>query len=280
MTHMTRRVKVFVVGLATVLIGGALYVPTLQEATAQQMMAPIEREKILKDPGVFGVVATFKLRPDWTKLSASEHQTASAEVMKVLNKHKERVLVDAYLTRGLKATSDYFLRIHAYNLAQAQAFMNDLLKTVLGKHSDVTDTLVGVTKPLNYITQEKSPDLNKSLMAGTYQGEAPQYAIVIPVKKNAAWWNLQPERRLHELEVHTAATLPYLTSVKRKLYHSTGLDDIDFITYFETNDLKAFNALVLSLASIPENTYHVRWGNPTIVGTIHNMEVVLKALGD
>jgi chlorite dismutase len=101
---------------------------------------------------------------------------------------------------------------------------------------------------------------------------------MIPVKKSADWWNLSAEQRLKELEVHTAPTLPFLVNVKRKLYHSTGIDDTDFITYFETADLGAFNNLLIELAKVPENKYHVRWGSPTVLGTIHSVENVVKAL--
>ncbi|KAF0164725.1 MAG: hypothetical protein FD157_1889 [Rhodocyclaceae bacterium] len=88
------------------------------------------------------------------------------------------------------------------------------------------------------------------------------------------------DQRLREMEAHTAPTLAYLVNVKRKLYHSTGIDDTDFITYFETNDLGAFNNLMISLASVPENKYHVRWGSPTVLGTIHSPEEVMKALAE
>ena len=40
----------------------------------------------------------------------------------------------------------------------------------------------------------------------------------------------------------------------------------------------AFNNLLLSLAKVPENKYHVRWGNPTILGTIQTMENVVNVL--
>jgi chlorite dismutase len=103
---------------------------------------------------------------------------------------------------------------------------------------------------------------------------------VVPVKKNAEWWNLSAERRLRIMEGHTVPTLAFLPTVKRKLYHSTGLDDLDWITYFETNDLKAFNNLMIALASIPENLYQPRWGSPTILGTIHSVEDVVKALAE
>ena len=249
-----------------------------QAVTLQKMT--IERTKILVEPGVFGVVSTFKLRADWDKLGPYDRRGAADEVKALVDKHKDSVLVDMYLTRGLMSSSDYFMRIHAYDLALAQAFLNEFRKTTLGKNSDVTETLVGITKPLNYITTDKSPNLNKGLTSMSYQGDAPRYAIVVPVKKSAEWWNLPAERRLRMMEGHTVPTLAFLPTVKRKLYHSTGLGDLDWITYFETNDLKAFNNLMIALASVPENLYQPRWGNPTILGTIHTVEEVVKALAE
>lgn len=184
-------------------------------------------------------------------------------------KHKDAVLVETYLSRGLKATSDFFMRVHAYDLAKAQSFMRDFRATTLGRNADQVDALVGMTKALNYVTKDQSPDLNKALFAAGYQGAPPRYAIVIPIKKNAEWWNKTNKDRLKDIELHTQPTLAYLVNVKRKLYHSTGLDDTDFITYFETDDLGAFNNLALSLMSVPENLYHTRWGSPTLLGTIH-----------
>jgi len=248
-------------------------------AMDQKMAMPApDMSKILSAPGVFGNFSTYKIRPDYYKLSAAERKGAAAEVMAVVNKYKDKVKVDAYLTRGFKAQSDYFLRVHAYDMAATQAFLIDFRDTRFGMHSDVTENLVGITKGLNYITKDKSADLNKGLSSATYSGEAPRYSIVVPIKKDAAWWNMTDAQRLKEMENHTVPTLAYLVNVKRKLYHSTGLDDTDFITYFETADLGAFNNLMISLASVPENLHHVRWGNPTVLGTIHSVEDVVKAL--
>lgn len=245
---------------------------------APAMMGPVDRAKILTAPGVFGAFSTYTMRPDYYKLSAAERKGAAAEVMAVVDKHKEKVIVDAYLTRGYEAKSDYFLRVHAYDAAAAQAFLVDFRATRFGMYSDVTESLVGITKALNYISKDKSPDLNKGLSGATYSGDAPRFAFMIPVKKNADWWNLTDEQRLREMETHTVPTLAYLVNVKRKLYHSTGIDDTDFITYFETNDLAAFNNLLLSLAKVPENKYHVRWGNPTVIGTIQPIADVVNKL--
>lgn len=257
-----------------------IFALTIFPAFAAEQEAVIERQKILKEPGVFGVFTMFKLRQDWNNVPMVQRKYASDEVSKLIAKHKDNVLVDFYLARGLKTNTDYFLRVNAYDLIKAQAFMREFRSTTLGKNSDVSETLVGVTKSLNYITKDKSPALNASLGSATYSGEDPRYVIVIPIKKNAEWWNLPAEQRLKEMEAHTVPTLPYLVNVKRKLYHSTGLDDTDFITYFETNDLVAFNNLLISLASVPENKYHVRWGNPLTLGSIFTPEEVIKALSE
>ncbi|MBF0306081.1 MAG: chlorite dismutase family protein [Alphaproteobacteria bacterium] len=257
-------------------------------ASAQQAMdqkpmmdgkpAMADRAKLLTSPGVFGNFSTYKLRPDYYKLSAAERKGAAAEVMAVVNKHKEKVIVDSYLTRGFETHSDYFLRVHSMDMAATQAFLVDFRATRFGMYSDVTENLVGLTKPLNYITKAQSADLNAGLSSASYTGDAPRYALMIPVKKNAEWWTRSDAERLKEMETHTMPTLAYLVNVKRKLYHSTGFDDTDFITYFETNDIEAFNNLMISLAKVPENKHHVRWGSPTVLGTIHSIDQVVATL--
>lgn len=249
-------------------------------ALAQQapMQAPVDRAKILTATGVYGNFSTYKVRPDYYRTALAERKGAAAEVLAVVEKHKDKVIVDAYLTRGFEAGSDLFLRVHSYDMAATQAFLVDFRATRFGMALEVTENLVGVTKGLNYITKDKSPDLNAGLTGASYSGDAPRYAFMVPVKKNADWWNLSDAQRLKEIETHTLPTLANLVNVKRKLYHSTGLDDTDFITYFETADLVAFNNLMLALAKVPENKYHVRWGSPTVLGTIQTFENVVKVL--
>lgn len=245
---------------------------------AKPPMAMPDMTKILTAPGVFGNFSTYKVRPDYYKLSMAERKGAAAEVVAVVEKYKDKVKAEAYLTRGFEAQSDFFLRIHSYDMAATQAFLVDFRATRFGMNAEVTENLVGMTQALNYITKDKSPNLNAGLTGATYRDATPRYAFVIPVKKNADWWNLTDEQRLKEMEIHTLPTLANLVNVKRKLYHSTGLDDTDFITYFETADLGAFNNLMLALAKVPENKYHVRWGSPTVLGTIQSFDSVVNTL--
>lgn len=274
----TNKLRVTLVAAAVAAVAAMQPATTAAQQPAEG--GTIERAKILTQPNVFGVFSMYKLRADWDKAPANVRKGAPAEVVKLIDKHKNNVLVDMYLTRGLKSNYDYFIRVHAYDLAKAQTFMREFQSTAIGKNSNVVETQVGITKPLNYITKDRSPGLNAGLSGASYTGPAPRYALSVPIKKDAAWWNMPPEERLALLEQHTAPTLAYLVNVKRKLYHSTGIDDIDFITYFETDDLLAFNNLMISLASVKENLHHVRWGSPTTLGTIHTPENVVKMLSE
>lgn len=133
-----------------------------------------------------------------------------------------------------------------------------------------------MTKGLDYAPQ--FPHLLEQLKEGAYRGNPPRYAIVIPTRKTAEWWNLSQEVRTGLMAEHTQATLEYLTSVKRKLYHTTGLTDMDFVTYFETNDLVAFNNLVLALRQVEEDRFNERLGEPTIIGTRGSVDDILAHL--
>ena len=134
----------------------------------------------------------------------------------------------------------------------------------------------GLTKTPNYVPG--FPDQMKAdLKTISEPGQKP-YAFVIPVRKSAEWWGLDQEKRAAMMQEHTAATLPYLASVKRKLYHSSGLDDVDFITYFETSKLEDFHSMVLSLEKIKEFHYVRRFGSPTLLGTMKSLDEMIETL--
>ena len=62
--------------------------------------------------------------------------------------------------------------------------------------------------------------------------------------------------------------------MKRKLYHSSGLDDSDFITYFETSKLEDFHSLILALEKVKEFRHNRRFGHPTLLGTVRSLDEI------
>jgi len=225
---------------------------------------------------VYGTFVLFDVGEDWAKMKVQEKQKGVQEAKAVMDAYRDRVTVDAYWTLGLTNGSHFLLRLHSSELSQNQNLLTELMTSGLGRKLRITFTISGVTKSLNYASQ--FPKLLEQLKAAKYEGEPPNYAIMIPTKKDAAWWHLPKEERVAMMKQHTVPTLPYLTTVKRKLYHATGLADADFITFFQTNTLVDFNNLVIALRKVQEDKHNIRLGSPTILGTIRGVDEVFTLL--
>ena len=114
----------------------------------------------------------------------------------------------------------------------------------------------GVASHLRYIERAE-----KELLAA---GQAPlgrkeaECAALIPIRKNAAWWELtQDERRkiFEDKSRHIAGTLKYLPAIARQLYHCRDLGEpFDFVTWFEyaTEHAAQFEELVAMLRATEE----------------------------
>ncbi len=238
--------------------------------------AAADREKLLSEPGVYGTFAVFKVDEDWWKLDKAARASATAEVKAVFQKHGDNVATDTYLLRGLVEKADFFVRVHSTEMLHNQNFLVDLMGTALGKHLVNTYTFNGITKKANYVPTLPE-DLKAALKTPPDPGPKP-YAIVVPVRKDAEWWITGQDGRNAMMKEHTEATVAYLKTVKRKLYHASGLDDLDFITYFETAKLDDFNNLIIALERVKENRHNKQFGSPTLLGTIRPLDEILEIL--
>lgn len=241
------------------------------------VQAAADREKLLKDPGVYGTFAVFKVDEDWWKKDKAARSAAAAEVKAAFQKHGDHVTTDTYLLRGLVEKADFFVRVHSAEMLNNQNFLVDLMGTALGKHLMNTHTFNGITKPLNYMPGFPE-DLQKVVKTTAPDPGPKPYAIVVPVRKDAEWWITGQDGRNAMMKEHTEATVAYLKTVKRKLYHASGLDDLDFITYFETAKLDDFNNLIIALERVKENRHNKQFGNPTLLGTIRPLDEILDIL--
>ena len=237
--------------------------------------AEVDREKLLKESGVYATFAVFKVGDQWSQLDKQAKAGAIEEAKRVYQMHADKVVVDTYLVRGLSGKADFFLRVHSKEMISNQNFLVDLMGTSFGKAIKNTDTFNGITKALNYAPQFPE-DLKAELKTPPPQGSP--YVVVVPIRKDAEWWLMPPDARTTLMKEHTDATVLYLKTVKRKLYHSSGLDDVDFITYFETAKLDDFNNLVTALLQVKENRHNKRFGDPVLLGTIRPLDEILEIM--
>ncbi len=118
--------------------------------------------------------------------------------------------------------------------------------------------LRGVTSNVRYVTQaERGLLVAKQVDPGR---ESATRAALIPIKKNAAWWDLpQDERRkiLEDRSRHIVTGLKYLPQIARRLHHCRDLssnEPFDFLTWFDyaPQDAAAFEELVSELRTTEE----------------------------
>lgn len=234
-----------------------------------------DRDALLTKPGVFGTFAAFQMDHDWWDLNGEARVIAVSEVKGLIEQFSHKVVIESYLLRGLSDHADLMFRIHAHALSDTQQFLISLLGTRLGRHLVATSYLHGLTRQAAYVPGFPE-QMKKELQPATSDAGMKSYAIVIPIRKDAEWWALDQDTRATLMQEHTQVALPYINTVKRKLYHSSGLDDFDFITYFETDKLEDFHGLIRALEQVKEYR-HDRWfGHPTLLGTIRPLDDILE----
>jgi chlorite dismutase len=121
--------------------------------------------------------------------------------------------------------------------------------------------LRGIRSHVRYTTAEEKNQLD-SKQEGLGRSDS-TLAALIPIKKNAKWWQLsQDERRaiFEEQSGHTAVGLQYLPAIARRLYHcrDLGVDEpFDFLTWFEfsPNHEADFDSLLAQLRASAEWNY-------------------------
>jgi len=243
---------------------------------ANGAFAAADREKLLADPGVYGTFAAYSFTDDWGRKEGATRIALLTVLKGVVEQHLEKISIDMYLLRGLSDHADILFRVHANEMRDIQKFLVDLQGSAFGKQLKVVGIMHGLTKKANYVPG--FPDEMKAdLKTASDPGSKP-YAVVIPIRKSADWWALDQETRAAMMKEHTEAALPYQKTVKRKLYHSTGLDDMDFITYFETSKLEDFHSLILALEKVKEFQYTRRFGHPIWLGTARGLDEIIEIL--
>jgi chlorite dismutase len=189
-----------------------------------------DRNQLLTDPGVFVTFAVFSVDRAWWEKDQEVRSRAVSEAGAVFQKHGTKIAIDAYLSRGLSDRADFFLRLHAEELIENQNFLLDLMGSTFGRHLVNLHTFNGITKKASYVPG--FPDeLKAALKASPDPGPKP-YAAVIPIRKDAEWWSLDHQARTLLMKEHAEASVPYLKTVARKLYHASGLDDLGLYYLF------------------------------------------------
>lgn len=228
----------------------------------------------LADPtaesGQFVQYLFLNVEPQWRRLGRAERDEGRAEFASTLRAASD-VTAYAYSTLGLKVGSELMLWWKSASPEPVQRLTSALLQTGLGRHCGISQSLWGFTRPSLYTkkrtVQEQAIDEPTRL----------KYLVVYPFVKTIDWYLMSREARQGMMNEHMRVGHEF-DDVRQVLLYTTGLDDQEFIVAYETDDLAAFQDLVVALRETEARRFTM--SDQPILTAIHRpLEDALRLLG-
>ncbi len=219
--------------------------------------------------GRFVQALALGLDPAWRRLPEAE-RCADAEAFAAALA-APGVTTHTYSMIGMHAGADLLVwrladRFEDLELAAAAA-----LRTGLGRWLYVRESLVGVIQPSQYV---KRPTPQEQSL---FDGERARYLVVYPFTKSSDWYMLSREARQGVMNEHIRVGHEY-PQVRQLLANSFGVDDMDFLVAYETDDLVVFGDLVRALRGTESRRSTVR-DTPILVGVHRPAAEITTLLG-
>ncbi len=213
---------------------------------------------------------TFKADSAWRRLANEERRRGGEEFAKEANS-SDSIKTYAYSTLGLKSDADMFLWRMSDTPECLQESLSRLLLTGLGRYLELTHSFIGLIRPSTYVRRQDTQE--QAIMEQDRQ----RYLIVYPFSKTTEWYLMSKEARQGMMNEHIRIGHEFPT-VRQLLVYSTGLDDQEFVVSYETEDLAAFQQLVIALRDTEARRYTLR-DTPIFTCVYRPLDQTLALLG-
>jgi chlorite dismutase len=210
------------------------------------------------------------LDPGWRRRTPTERCEDLLDLQQALKVHLE-VQTFTYTTIGLQPGTDLLLWSLAPSLEALEERSAAVLRSRLGGWATVSESLLGIIQPSQYV---KRPTPQEQSL---FQGERSRYLVVYPFTKSAEWYLLDKETRQRVMNEHMKVGHSY-PQVRQLLANSFGVDDMDFLVAYETDDLAAFGNLVRELRGTESRRSTVR-DTPILTAVHRDFEDLARLLG-
>jgi chlorite dismutase len=208
------------------------------------------------------------LDPAWRRLPAEERCQSAADLAAVVDAASD-VTTHTYSMIGLQAGADLLLWSLASSLDALEENAAAVLRSGMGRWMKVSESFLGIIQPSQYV--KKPTPQEQSL----FSGERSRYLIVYPFTKSTDWYLLGREARQGIMNEHMRIGHDF-PDVRQLLANSFGVDDMDFLVAYETDDLPKFGELVRALRGTDSRKSTVR-DTPLLTG-IHRPIAEITAL--
>jgi len=221
------------------------------------------------DERLFVQFSIFRLDGAWRRLPTEVRSRGHSEFAEVVQ--RSDITTYNYSLTGLKAEADLLLWRIAPSIDRLQERTSALLQTGLGRYLELKNALTGLIRPSTYV-RKPTPQEQGMLVA-----DRKRYLIVYPFVKTTDWYLLSRDARQGMMNEHIRVGHEY-PAVRQLLAYSFGLDDQEFIVAYETDDLKAFQDLVMALRETEARRHTLR-DTPIFTGIYRPLEETLALLG-
>lgn len=210
------------------------------------------------------------LDPAWRRLPSAERCQTADELIAAV-REESAVRTHCYSMVGLQPGADLLLWSLGPSLESLEEVSARVLRTGLGRWMNVKESFLGVIQASQYV--KKPTPQEQSL----FSGERSRYLIVYPFTKSAEWYLLDHEERQRVMNGHMRVGHGF-PEVRQLLANSFGLDDMDFLVAYETDDLPKFSELVRALRGTESRRSTVR-DTPILTGIHRPIEQITELLG-
>ena len=210
------------------------------------------------------------LDPAWRRQTRDERCRSAEEFCAALSARPE-VTTFTYSMIGLKAGVDLMLWSLAPSVEALEEKIAGALRAGMGTWTASRHNFLGIIRPSQYV---KRPTQQEQSL---FSGERSKYLVVYPFAKSTDWYLLGQDERQKVMNEHMKIGHRY-GQVRQLLAYSFGVDDMDFLVAYETDDLAAFGDLVRELRGTDSRRSTVR-DTPILTGIHRPIEAITRLLG-
>lgn len=210
----------------------------------------------------------FKIDPKWRWMADLAKEESAKEIDQVLRNSKTKYRI--YSTLGLRDDAEFLIWFASESIDDIQNTISKLYTTVFGKYIIPSHVYLSCTRPSIYAKTGRT----SSFIAGE---EAKKYVVVYPFVKTRDWYLLPLEQRKKMMDEHIEVGHKYPQVLLNTTY-SFGIHDEDFMLAFESDELNAFQDLIMELRETQVSKYIER-DTPMIVCVKKDIIPLISSLG-
>ena len=210
----------------------------------------------------------FKIDPKWRWMADLAKEESAKEIEQVIRNSK--IKCRTYSTLGLRDDAEFLLWFASESIEEIQSVISKIYTTVFGKYIIPSHVYLSSTRPSIYAKTGRA----LSFVAGE---EPKKYAIVYPFIKTRDWYLLPLEQRKKMMDEHIEVGHKF-PQVSLNTTYSFGIHDEDFMLAFESDDLHAFQDLIMELRETHVSKY-IEKDTPMIVCVKKDIVSLIASLG-